>query len=319
MWWSAKPYVSAAQRRANALAEVDKLKKSGRTITPVVLEGKKIATTFWGKAWCDNLETYSDYESRLPRGRSYVRNGSVVDLQIGPGKVSALVSGSTLYDVTITITDLARECWTGIQSKCAGQIGSMIELLQGKLSTQVMEVITRPGEGLFPKPLEIKLRCSCPDGAYMCKHVAAVLYAVGARLDRQPELLFTLRQVDHLELLSRAGDFGAMTASGGDEKTISDDALADVFGIELEPLTESPPAILNLITKPGKGKRPAKQRQSEPKSRSPKKVEGKAARVSRKNAEKVMPPKKVEKKRQPPKRKPRVGAVLSAGNVSAKS
>src|SRR4051794_16812939 len=103
MWFQFRPYVPVAKRRAQAAREVQKRQKKGQTITPVVIEGRTIAKTFWGKAWCDNLESYSDYENRLPRGRTYVRNGSVVDLQIKQGKITALVSGSEMYEVAINI------------------------------------------------------------------------------------------------------------------------------------------------------------------------------------------------------------------------
>src|SRR5436189_5493092 len=129
MWFSYRPYVPVAQRRAQAAREIEKRRKKGQNISPVVIEGRTIAHTFWGKAWCDNLETYSDYENRLPRGRTYVRNGSVVDLQIQPGKITALVSGSDLYTITITISVLPAEHWRGVKSRCSGQIGSLVELL----------------------------------------------------------------------------------------------------------------------------------------------------------------------------------------------
>jgi uncharacterized Zn finger protein len=234
-WWSFRPYVSVAQRQAKARREVAKLKKKGRTVTPVEIDGREIATTFWGKAWCDNLESYSDFENRLPRGRSYVKNGSVCDLQIEPGKVTALVCGSELYRIAIKIRPLSPEAWKAIKAQCAGQIGSLIELLQGKLSKSVMEVVTRRDGGLFPKPREIGMDCSCPDWADMCKHVAAALYGVGARLDHQPELLFRLRQVDHLELITEAAGAGAIAKSPRPrKKTIAADELSEVFGVELE-------------------------------------------------------------------------------------
>jgi len=232
-WYAFKPYVSGAKRRANALREVTKLAKKGRKISPVEIAGRIIASTFWGKAWCDNLESYSDFSNRLPRGRTYARNGSVVDLQIEPGKVTALVSGSELYDVTITIKPLASNSWQNVKSQCGGQIGSMVELLQGKLSKSVMEIVTHQEDGMFPKPAEIEMSCSCPDWAGMCKHVAATLYGVGNRLDRQPELLFKLRKVDHLELIAQAAAPIA-TAKTSRKKTIAADQLADVFGIEME-------------------------------------------------------------------------------------
>src|SRR4051812_3868737 len=170
------PYVSVAERRAKAAKEVAKPAKKGQKISPVKIDGRAIARTFWGKAWCDNLESYSDFENRLPRGRTYVRNGSVVDLQIGPGKVTALVSGSELYKVSVTIAPLPDAQWRSIKSRCAGQIGSVVELLQGKLSKHVIQIITAHEGGLFPRPKEITMSCSCPDWAGMCKHVAAAMY-----------------------------------------------------------------------------------------------------------------------------------------------
>ena len=205
-YYGFRPYVSVAQRRRQAQREIEKKRKKGLNVLPVVINGRLIARTFWGKAWCDNLESYSDFENRLPRGRTYVRNGSVVHLEIHQGRISALVSGSELYSVEITITSLAEPHWKRIKSQCAGKIGSLVELLQARLSTSVMDVVTQHGEGLFPKPAEIKMKCSCPDWAGMCKHVAAVMYGIGARLDDQPELLFLLRKVDHLELIAGAVD-----------------------------------------------------------------------------------------------------------------
>ena len=229
MWFQFRPYVPVAQRRAQAAREVEKRRKKGQTTNPVVIEGRTIAHTFWGKAWCDNLESYSDFENRLPRGRTYVRNGSVVDLQIEPGKIKALVSGSELYEVSINIAPLPPDQWRSIKSRCAGQIGSLVELLQGKLAKGVIEIITSHDGGLFPKPREITMSCSCPDWAGMCKHVAAALYGVGARLDHQPELFFRLRKVDQMELIeeavSRAGEKTAGKKTTG-KKTLAQGDLA---------------------------------------------------------------------------------------------
>ena len=228
-----------AERRAKAARETAKLaKKTGRAASPIVLEGRKIASTFWGKAWCDNLEAYSDYENRLPRGRTYVRNGSVVDLQISKGSVSALVSGSELYRIEIKIKPLTPVLWKSIQTECAGKIDSLIELLQGKLSSAVMQIVTRPEKGLFPTPKEIDLDCSCPDWADLCKHMAASLYGVGAKLDQNPALLFLLRGVDPADLISRASAAEAVrqTAATADGTPVmTESEVVDVFGIELAP------------------------------------------------------------------------------------
>src|SRR5213592_115456 len=200
-----KPYVSVGARRAQAVRELAKLKKKGRQTSPVIVEGRTIAETFWGEAWCDNLERYSDFANRLPRGRTYARNGSVVDLQIGGGEVKALVSGSEIYKVAVKVTPVSKARWRSLCSDCAGEIDSLVELLQGRFSKGVMERMCRERTGLFPSPGEIQLTCSCPDWASMCKHVAAVLYGIGARLDQQPELLFKLHKVDEKELIAKAG------------------------------------------------------------------------------------------------------------------
>jgi uncharacterized Zn finger protein len=231
-----------AQRRAKAKRKLAQLAKMGHVAAPVEIAGRAIATTFWGKAWCDHLESYSDFENRLPRGRTYVRNGSVVDLKIEPGQVVALVSGSELYETRIRIARLAHRTWKDVQSRCAERIGSLVELLQGKLSRDVMQIVTNRDHGLFPKPEEISMECSCPDWAGMCKHLAATLYGVGSRLDHQPELLFTLRQVDHRELIAKVGDVARLTKSAvrGKRTTLAADSLADVFGIELDDFEAMP-------------------------------------------------------------------------------
>jgi uncharacterized Zn finger protein len=195
-----KPYVSVAERRRKAEKEAKALAARGIKLSPVRLEGKAIASTFWGKAWCDNLEAYSDYANRLPRGRTYVRNGSVIDLQIASGKITALVQGSSLYKIAIEIAPLAKTHWARFKTASAGTVSNLLDLMQGKLPQATLSAICEQGSGLFPAPREIKVRCSCPDGAYLCKHLAAVFYGIGARLDTQPELFFTLRGVDASEL-----------------------------------------------------------------------------------------------------------------------
>ncbi len=238
-YWGFRPYVPVAKRRAQAAKEVARLKKQGRAVAPVVVEGRKIAKNFWGKAWCDNLELYSDYENRLPRGRTYVNSGSVVDLQISRGKVEALVSGSDLYEVKIGVAVTPAARWKAICKDCAGSVGSLVELLQGKLSKNVMERVCRQADGLFPTPREIRMSCSCPDWADMCKHVAATLYGVGARLDSNPDLLFTLRGVKRDELIAKVGaDLPLTVAPANSERLLADDDVAALFGLDMaEPPT----------------------------------------------------------------------------------
>jgi uncharacterized Zn finger protein len=233
-----KPYVPVAKRRARTAREITRLRKQGKEIQPIEVQGRKIARTFWGEAWCKHLEQFSDYENRLPRGRTYVRNGSVCHLAISKGKVEAIVSGSELYRINIKITPLSADKWKTIRKQCAGQIGSMLELLQGRFSDNVMEIVTDQKKGLFPKPSEITLACDCPDWAEMCKHVAAVLYGVGARLDHQPQLLFLLRNVDHEELITTELDIQSATTEKGKRRRLAGADLSDVFGVDMaEPVT----------------------------------------------------------------------------------
>ena len=231
-WYEYRPYVSAAQRRQSASRELARRKKKGLPVEPVTIEGRTIARSFWGKAWCDHLEGYSDYANRLPRGRSYVRNGSVLHLRVGPGRIEALVQGSSLYEVSVNVTPLAPPRWKAVVAACSGKIDSLVELLRGKLSGGVMRVVTDRDKGLFPAPSQIQMECSCPDWATMCKHVAAVLYGIGARLDDRPELLFTLRKVDHLELLS--APTAPRPARPEDALALAPGDLASVFGIEID-------------------------------------------------------------------------------------
>jgi uncharacterized Zn finger protein len=246
-------YVPVAERRRKAALAMEKLRKKGVPVSPVKLEGKKIATTFWGKAWCDNLESYRDYENRLERGRTYVRNGSVVDLQIAPREVTAMVSGSSIYKVKVSIGEVAKPHWQSICADCSGGIDSLVELLQGRLSKGVMERICRQGTGLFPKPAEIKFSCSCPDGASMCKHVAAVLYGVGARLDAMPELLFRLRAVNEKDLVADIGKVLPMAKHGPEAgKVLADDDVAALFGLDMGGADDDAPAAARTDSAPSR-------------------------------------------------------------------
>lgn len=247
-----RPYVPVARRMANAKAYALKVaKKEKRTLAPVELSGRKIATTFWGMAWCDNLEQYSDFANRLPRGLTYVRNGSVIDLQIAHGKIKAIVSGSEIYRVTIDIKTLPAAVWSKIKKDSSRSVNSLIDLLQGRFDQGVMERLTQRDGGLFPQPKEIKMACTCPDWAGMCKHVAATMYGVGARLDTEPELLFTLRDVDHLELISEAVDSTNLSEAlqGKDDSALTSSDLGEIFGIEIEGDTSGESAKSEVTSK----------------------------------------------------------------------
>jgi uncharacterized Zn finger protein len=280
MW---KPYVPVAKRRQEAERLVAKLNKAGNVVSPVVAKRGRIATTFWGQAWCQNLERYSDYASRLPRGRSYLRNGSVIDLKIAAGEVVAQVMGSSLYGVKITIGAVASKHWGEITRDCARSIDSLVELLEGRLSSSVMERIVRPANGLFPTSREITFSCSCPDAASLCKHVAAVLYGIGARLDEEPGLLFRLRGVDAAELIATAGE-GAAPAGVGKgvaaDRILDASKLTDVFGIDLvEFAVPAPKAVARAA---GKGSRRSTGKKTGSKTRTSKRErDARAGRSSR--------------------------------------
>ena len=276
MW---RTYVPVATRRAKARREMNKLRKKGKDIAPVEVEGRSIARSVWGKRWCVHLESYSDYANRLPRGRTYVRNGSVCHLEIRPGRIEAIVSGSELYRVSVRIKELKAAHWKSIKARCSGQIASMLELLKGKLSDHVMGVVSDRDKGLFPKPREIDFSCTCPDWAAMCKHVASVLYGVGARLDRSPESLFLLRGVDAEELIAAEMTLPDAGAPGDD--SLADDALAGIFGIDID--TE---AVSHTASVPPTAKAPAatrkgtRQRDASATGRAAASPAGKAKRAS---------------------------------------
>jgi uncharacterized Zn finger protein len=233
-------YVSVAEKKRKTQKAVEKLKKKNSNISPIVIQGRRLANTWWGKAWNDNLESYSDYENRIDRGRSYVRNGAVLDLKIEKGTVAALVQGSSSkpYKVVIEIYQIKDDVWDNIKKSCEGKIESLQELIDGKFPKALSELFTAKGSGLFPTPKEIAFGCSCPDWAVMCKHVAAALYGVGARLDENPALFFTLRNVNVEELISEAirGKTKDMLGRTGakSRRILENTDVVGMFGVDVE-------------------------------------------------------------------------------------
>ncbi|MDL2315976.1 helix-turn-helix domain-containing protein [Desulfovibrio sp. OttesenSCG-928-A18] len=230
MYYRFGEYVSVEQKRKKAEKLVEKLRTQGQQPKPVAAFKGRMAATFWGKSWCDNLEAYADFENRLGRGRSYARSGCLCHLDIERGTVKALVSGSDLYTLTVRVKPLPEERWREVCARCSGQVGSLLELLQGKISRQVMEIMCDPTTGIFPSPAEITFDCSCPDWASMCKHVAATLYGVGRRLDAEPDLLFVLRGVNAEDLIPASLDF----TQNAQPDALDDDDLGALFGIDLD-------------------------------------------------------------------------------------
>jgi len=240
-------YVTVAERKEKAYKIAAKMDKGD--LRPIVLTGRKISNTFWGKAWCDNVESYQDYSNRLPRGRSYVRSGAVIDLKIAKGAITALVCGSgrTPYKIDITIAPLQSSRWEALKKQCLGRIDSLVSLVQGKLSPDTLALFCDHETGLFPAPSEIKMNCSCPDWAGLCKHLAAVLYGIGARLDTDPKLFFILRGIDENELIN-ADVVGALTE--GVTSEIDDASISDIFGVDFDDLTPAPTSPVDAASSP---------------------------------------------------------------------
>ena len=238
--WGYPRYVSVAEKKAKAAKKLKTLKKKRPDIKPVVIEGRTLARTWWGKSWNKNLERYADYTNRIGRGRSYVRHGAVLDLKIDSGKVTALVQGSASkpYEVVINIKAISQTSWRIIKEQCQGELKSLQDLLAGKFPKTLGEIFFAEGKGLFPTPQAISFNCSCPDWASMCKHVAATLYGVGARFDEDPSLFFKLRGADTKDLIARAvkdkTDELLKKTKKKSTKVIDDADLSDIFGIDLD-------------------------------------------------------------------------------------
>lgn len=281
------PYVSVAERRAKALRQAEKLiKKLGR-LEPVAVDGRTLARSWWGKSWNQNLERYSDFANRLPRGRSYLSNGMVLDLRIEKEMIKGIVAGtaSTSYQITIRIQAISTPAWKRLVEKAMGKIETLQSLLAGKFPEDLKGLFFAKDSGLFPAPNEIKLDCSCPDWATMCKHVAAVLYGVGARLDVSPELFFTLRGVNMDALISQVAKKETeklLSRQPGKSSRIiqpSDSRLSDIsalFGVSLA--ADAPPAApvvpAKLSKRPRKVAAKPKSSKLKKKSSRRQKIEG---------------------------------------------
>ncbi|MGR3318381.1 MAG: SWIM zinc finger family protein, partial [Candidatus Anammoxibacter sp.] len=241
--WGYPEYVTVGEKRAKAAKKLQQLKKKNPNINPIVIEGMTIAKSWWGKSWNRNLEKYADYSSRISRGRSYIRHGAVLDLKIDKGEVNSLVQGSSSkpYSVSIKIKRISKNTWFDVICACNGNLDSLQELLTGKFPKAMEEIFTAKGNGLFPSPKEINFDCSCPDWASMCKHVAATLYGIGARLDDDPNLFFTLRKVNVNDLVTRAVKDKTKEllkkAGKKSSRIIEDSDLSSLFGIEMDEKT----------------------------------------------------------------------------------
>jgi hypothetical protein len=225
-------YESAAERKASVQRKIEKRRKRGESFVAFDSpKGTRLTSSFWGLAWCRHLENYCGYENRLPKGRTYLRQGNVYNFSTDGGKVSAEVAGSDIYTVEISLAPLPPAAWKKIKAACAGQVSSLLDLLSGKLGDHVMKIVTDPLTGLFPRRQEIRHGCSCPDFADLCKHQAAVLYAIGVRFDQDPKTFFELRGVDPSELIAVSAT--ALTGpAGAAADELAGEDLSALFGID---------------------------------------------------------------------------------------
>lgn len=309
MWQNWGPRETVGQRKIRCEKLIAKLRKQkGVTIRPILIEGRKITKTFWGDAWCKNMESYADYAHRIDRGRSYARNSSIIDLSETENGFSAQVLGTDPYQVEIKIDPLPAASWKALKKTCTGKVDSLINLLSGSLDDSIMSHMANPKNGLFPKPEEIHISCNCPDWATLCKHAAAVLYGIGHRLDSEPELLFKLRQVDHTELASTATETieaiaGEAQTSGSD---LDDSAISDIFGIDIDlddlPEKATPPTKARPQKKKTTRKKVAAKKTPKKKTAKKKTVRKTAKKAAKKTTKKKSTRKKVAAKKTPKKK-----------------
>ena len=234
-WYDFPVYKPVGDLKSECQSFIKQYKKNNNNIQPVIIEGKKIATTWWGEAWNKNLEKYSDYDNRLSRGRTYVRSGCVIDLKIYETEVIALVKGSSLYTVRVRIAPLLQAKEKALSQKCIDKIENINDLVAGNFPKELAELFQDKKNGLFPSSREIHFSCDCPDDARMCKHVAAVLYGIGRRFDDDPMLFFKLRKINIRELIKNSISekiSGLMSKSKQHSERIIEDSEIDMlFGL----------------------------------------------------------------------------------------
>lgn len=229
-----QPAVSKLKKNAGESKKKEKAK--GKVLEPITVSGREVVKSWWGKAWCDNLEQYADYDSRLSRGKRYIRSGAVIDLKIQKGKILARVQGrrKAPYKVEIRISPLSEERCQKIINRCSTKIENLESLLKGDFPKELKELFMDT-DGLFPAPCEIGFSCSCPDWALMCKHVAAALYGVGVRLDENPLLFFQLRGIDVERFIdvTLANKVESMLANANkpSQRIVTEESWRGLFGV----------------------------------------------------------------------------------------
>jgi len=277
----------AEKKRLAEMARTKLLRQPGADIRPISIEGREIARTWWGKAWNENLERYADFGNRLPRGRSYVRNGSVLDLRIAATTITAVVAGSRPkpYDVTIRIKPLNNKVRQALMARSRAAMDSMSAMLSGEFPAELKEAFLQKDTGLFPAPGEIEFSCSCPDWASLCKHVAAALYGTAVRLDEKPELFFTLRGmkmddfIGHAIRRERTKMLRKASVKSARVIEAKEADISKLFGIDLEDgETPDRPAPAAAAPPTARGKKTSKKTVRKPPRRAPAAKPGKMSK-----------------------------------------
>ena len=252
-------YVPVDAQRARVVSEMNRLVASGVEVQPVELRGRTLARSFWGRRWCEHVESFSEYAARLAQGRACLRNGSVCHLSMESGGVDAMVIGSALHHVTIRVRRLEAAAWMAMRTACAGRVESVVELREGRVPDDVAEVVTDRGSGLFPQPGDIVASCDCGAGTTLCKHAAAVLWGIGSRLDERPELLFRLRGVDETDLIAAEAAGSRDTVAAGGLDPCAPQGAAASKAANSRPASRPAESKASLSAPPPSGSAPSRQ------------------------------------------------------------
>lgn len=218
--------MKAADLEAQARRELIELKSAGEEVRPVVGTTRKLAAHFWGSAWMKHLALCESGGWSLSAGRTLLRHGCVLDLQLEAGLIRARVMEERLHDVEIALDPLDGERLEELRTICSGKIDSLVPLLEGTLDDALLATLCNAETGLLPEPGAWHMSCTCPDWSEPCPHAAAAIYAAGILIDAEPSLLFRLRQVSPEDLLQSPAEKAA-------ESDFDLEQLARTFRIEL--------------------------------------------------------------------------------------
>ncbi len=161
--------------------------------------------TWWSQRWLRPLdELDAVFDGRLSRGRALARDGGVLQIRVEPGVILATVKGSywERYDTAIEVPALAESVWARVIDELTRDTLAEATLLAGEMPTGIEAAFARVGARLFAESDELIAECACADGYRPCKHILATMYAMAARLDQEPLLLFQLRGKSSAALLS---------------------------------------------------------------------------------------------------------------------